>query len=158
VVLNVGHAIFETSELGDSHHVGQNGSQRGQLDRLGCVTFAERDDALGGPSGTLGHQADGPIDGATANPLDGGSDPGLTRPPLGRPPGYTVFTGPLCGVIALGDRDGKLGFWRSGGLLTGRHGWAHDGRGPSRLRLAPLTVLSQGPRLAGMPSKGIEMG
>ena len=28
---------------------------------------------------------------------------------------------------------------------------------PPRLRLAPLAVLSPGPRLAGMPSKGEEM-
>jgi hypothetical protein len=31
-----------------------------------------------------------------------------------------------------------------------------DGEDPSRLRMAPLTVLSPGPRLAGMPARGEE--
>ena len=37
------------------------------------------------------------------------------------------------------------------------HGRTHGGKIPPRLRLAPLTVLSPGPRLAGRPSRGKEM-
>jgi hypothetical protein len=37
-------------------------------------------------------------------------------------------------------------------------GQAHDGKIPSRPRLVPLAVLSLGPTLAGMPSKGVGKG
>ena len=44
-------------------------------------------------------------------------------------------------------------FGERAGTLSRSHGLAHDGKYPSRLRLAPLAVLSPRPRLAGMFSK-----
>ncbi len=48
----------------------QDGPQRRQPDRLGFGGLGERGDLLGCPGNTLGHPADGPIEGVAADRLD----------------------------------------------------------------------------------------
>jgi hypothetical protein len=66
LLLNLSHAFFERCKLRDGHHVGKDGSERGQLHRLGVGVGGELGDLIGRPGDMPGHPAYGPIKGAAA--------------------------------------------------------------------------------------------
>ena len=66
----------------------------------------------------LGHQADGPIEGAAANRLDRRLGPRARGPTAGPSASGTLFfLAHVAAVIALGDRDGELAFRILGGVF-----------------------------------------
>jgi hypothetical protein len=67
-----------------------------------------------------------------------------------------IFPAPRAECLALGDRDGEQLLRTSRGVFKRSHPSVHDGRFPSRLRIAPRAILSPVPRLAGTPAKGKE--
>ena len=148
LLLEFPDALFQPGEVRDGHHVGQDGPQRRQPARLGFGAHGERSDLLGCPGNTQRHPADGLIEGPAANRLDLGPGFGLVGPALGRPLGYPVGARPLRARFALRDRGGKLAFEARSFLLWTWCSLAREGKGPPRLRLARLAVVSPGPRLA----------
>ena len=110
LLLEFPDALFQPGEIRDGHHVGQDGPQRRQPDRLGFGALGERGDLLGCPGNTLRHPADGLIERPAANRLDLGPGLRLVRPALGRPLGYPVGARPLRAGFALRDRGGQLAF------------------------------------------------
>jgi hypothetical protein len=132
---------------------GKRELERQQVDRSRRTRRGDPVNPGRGPVGARRHLANRMVTRAFSSSSVTRSNPRATGPREIPSPGHIADPGPPGDRRPRGDRGRELGRSRFKCEWRRRHQWACGGRRPAP-PLAPLTVLSLGPRPAGMPILG----